>query len=164
MPVSPLKQRLFYWTSSLAIDAVLAIGVVEDIALSPLKTPLSLLARIRLWLRLIWGGGVVETETVPDVPVVAANRAEARIYGRKMPLARREDPLALVFYRRVGRARFLRYIYDGSLTSRVRWCFTRWNWKWCARVSLKGNPQAGAAKHTKPYRVFCAPLSKLHPD
>ncbi len=163
MPVSPLRQRLFYWTSSRAIDAVLAINVVDDIALSPLKTPLSLLARIRLWLRLIWGGGVVETESVHNVQVVAANRAEARIYQRKMPLARREDLLALVFYRRVGRARFLRYIYDGSLTGRVRWCFTRWNWKWEKRICFKHIALTNSKKHDALSRSF-APSIALFPD
>ena len=163
MPVSPLKQRLFYWAAPRAIDAVLALNVGDDISLSPLKAPLSLLARIRMWLRLIWGGGSVETESVHNVPVVAANRAEARIYGRKMPLARREDPLALVFYRRVGRARFLRYIYDGSLTGRVRWCFTRWNWKWEKRICFKHIALTSSKKHDALSRSF-APSIALFPD
>jgi hypothetical protein len=163
MPVSPLKKRLFYWTASRAIDAVLALNVVDDISLSPLKTPLGFLARIRMWLRLIWGGGVVATKSVLAVPVVAANRAEARIYGRKMPLARREDPLALVFYRRVGRARFLRYIYDGSLTGRVRWCFTRWNWKWKKRICFKLIAPTSPKKRDALSRSF-APLIALFPD
>lgn len=124
---------------------------------------LVLMARIKMWFCLIWNTSAVRAAARP-VHETVLNRAESRIKRRCVPIARRPSPLASILYRSFGRARYLRFLYDETLTGRVRWCFTKWNWKWCTRVYLKECLQARTAKHGNPHAVFYGTLVTLHPD
>ena len=126
--------------------------------------PLGFLARAWMWLRLIWTGGRAETIFTNRAPRQRKNRAVVRRSRRRVPLSRRANPLAFVLARRFGRARFLRFLYDETLTGRVRWCFTAWNWKWPPRVSCTVNLNARRAKHGKWTPMFCGTPITLHPD
>ena len=98
---------------------------------------LGLLGRVALWLRIIFSGfyaGEMQVQSVAHRQCVAPNRQKTRMRQRALPLARRGDLLAHHMMRRYGRARFLNWIYNRTLTPRVRWCFTAWNWAWLPRM------------------------------
>jgi len=95
------------------------------------------LARVKMWLRLLMG----VVETVPSLPAYSdapLNRAMARRRGAKLPPSRRGDDLGYHIYRRYGLKRLQQWLYNRSLTPRVRWCFVRANWIWAARESVAG--------------------------
>jgi len=123
------------------------------------KTALGFLARLRIWLRLIFGGVTDDRfclcaeccETVAPL-----NRTLRRRRRRALPLARRADRLADVIHRRFGHARYLQWLYNRTLTSRFRWCFTAWNWSWRPRsafLCFSGDISAPPSSHVA-----------LHPD
>lgn len=152
---------------SVSYDALEASLVAASLAAAIcVATPVyvSWIARIQIWLRLIWGQGWTESQAVPVARALPLNRARARLERRRLPLARQGDDLSRIIYRVLGRAKYLSWIYDYKLTGRVRWCFSDWNWKWAKRITFKGDARAWAAKHAKPYCVLCGALSKLHPD
>jgi len=102
------------------------------------KPALSVLARMRIWLRLIFGRTQLDEIYVLSVTSNTAplNRTCRRRQRRALPLARRADRLADVIYRRFGRGCYLQWIYNRILTPRFRWCFTAWNWSWRPRSAF----------------------------
>jgi len=97
---------------------------------------LGLLARIGVWLRLIFDDVFAKPIAIcVDTHASAAplNRTLRRRKRRSLPLARRADRLAEVILRRFGYGRYLEWIYNRTLTPRVRWCFFSWNWAWSPR-------------------------------
>ena len=157
MTPAPFKSQLLSRASARALT----------VCLRSRRTPasdtpaLGFIARIRLWLCLLWGGSkasaIYRVENRPSL-----NRAAARLKKRGLPLARGGNPIAAVLRRVMGRARYLRFIYDECLTGRVRWCFSGWNWKWPKRVFYIENPltrrkkRAALARSSKP-RVELSP-------
>lgn len=97
---------------------------------------LSFLARVKMWLRLLMG----VVETVPSLPAYSdapLNRAMARRRRGKLPLSRRGDDLGYHIYRRYGLKRAQQWLYNRSLTPRVRWCFVRkFIERWAPRENL----------------------------
>ena len=153
-------SQLLCSASSAAVEACWLSLPFEDSR----PAPMGFLARAWTWLRLLWTGGAAQAEGVVRARVPARRRALIRRARRRLPLSRRANPLAFVLARRFGRARYLRFLYDESLTGRVRWCFTAWNWKWAPRADYKNSPQPRAAKCALPFRAPLAPQSKLFPD
>lgn len=96
---------------------------------------LGFIARIRIWLRMIWGQeGAAQAELISYTAAPAPNRAAVRLARRPLSLSRQGGEFSIFLWRAFGRARYLRYLYDETLTPRVRWCFTKWNWKWAGRL------------------------------
>lgn len=126
----PLRCELMCGVSCVVLDASLSVYIASKQEASPVN----LLARIRIWFRLMWGGGCVGVEPVTMQPRPAVNRSKARLARRPMPLARCMDALTFIICRHHGRSHYLRWIYDYQLTWRVRWCFTLWNWSWSPRL------------------------------
>ena len=97
---------------------------------------LSFLARVKMWLRLFMG----VVETVPSLPAYSdapLNRAMARRRRGKLPLSRRGDDLGYHIYCRYGLKRAQQWLYNHSLTPRVRWCFVRkFIERWAPRENL----------------------------
>ncbi len=121
------------------------------------KHALGLLGRIRLWLRLLWGRGQLKA-AYPYTHRRPLNRADARIKKRSLPVARQGNPIAVMLSRVIGRARYLRFIYDECLTGRARWCFSDWNWKWAKRICFKENPLTRRKKRAALARSFKLPI------
>ncbi len=161
MTRSPLKSRYFVTVSH---GAMKVHELTRPAAHSTAAAPLTLLGRIRLWLRLIWSRDTPDVSALYCAPQSRHNRARARVQTRAIPLSRRSNPLAAIIARVSGRARYLRFIYDYGLIGRYRWCFISWNWRWAKRIFFKENPLGRAAKHAKPYRGFCEAQAKLFPD
>ena len=117
---------------------------VERAAACPIAEPeaaIGFLGRVKLWLRIIFNGfgiGQMQVKSTAAQPRNVPNRHKARLRKRALPLARKGDSLAHHMMRRYGRARFLNWIYNRTLTPRVRWCFTAWNWAWQPRMSFAG--------------------------
>jgi len=105
------------------------------------EVAIGFLGRVKLWLRIIFSGfgiGQMQVKSTAAQSRNVANRHKTRLHKRALPLARRGDLLAHHMMRRYGRARFLNWIYNRTLTPRVRWCFTAWNWAWQPRMSFAG--------------------------
>ena len=102
----------------------------------PKNGTLSFLARVKMWLRLLMG----VVETVPSLPAYSdapLNRAMARRRRGKLPLSRRGDDLGYHIYRRYGLKCAQQWLYNRSLTPRVRWCFVRkFIERWAPRENL----------------------------
>ena len=94
--------------------------------------PFSLLARIKLWLSLVFGFGAECYDTKPAQVCKASNRTLAR-RSSKIPMARRADRLALHMLRRYGLKRCQQWLYNRTLTGRVGWCFGRFSWRGVSR-------------------------------
>lgn len=153
-----LYSELLCSASGAALEAcLLSPPLVDDT-----PDPHGVLARIWLWLRVLWRGADAQVTAFP-VALARPNRAEKRLYARPVPLPRRPNPLSLILYRHVSRARYLRFVFDEGLTGRVRWCFTAWNWKWAKRMAQKENPCGRNEKPSGCLRAFAAKLT-LHPD
>lgn len=123
--------------------AALHYGVerAEACPMAESEVAIGFLGRVKLWLRIIFSGfgiGQMQVKSTAAQSRNVANRHKTRLHKRALPLARRGDLLAHHMMRRYGRARFLNWIYNRTLTPRVRWCFTAWNWAWQPRMSFAG--------------------------
>lgn len=119
--------------------------------------PQSFLARVRLWLQLIFGGS--ESVAIRHVTCVTSpppNRHKARLRRRKLPLQRRPCALSHHFLHRYGYTRFREWIYNRTLTPRVRWCFQDWNWRWA--------PSESFADCAEMFQIEAICAAPLHPD
>lgn len=153
MTCSLLKYELLHSVGYGALETAFLSGSTSAQCRQPSASPLGLIARIRLWLRLIWGAQDISASPLYIRPYLAPNRTKARLNRRTMPLARQGGMLEFIIYRSRGRAAYLRFIYDRQLTGRVRWCFTNWNWRWAARICFS---HCGHHQHAQ---AFCnAPL------
>lgn len=106
----------------------------EDFCNQPSAT-MSFLERIRMWLRLLWGDkqAVFEVASVRyDVPL---NRYFMRRRSAKIPAARQGDALGYHILCRYGLKRLQEWLYNRTLTGRVRWCFRPRKWRWLALLN-----------------------------
>ena len=92
------------------------------------------LARIRLWLRLLWGGREAVFTSAHVRYDAPSNRQFARRRrNQNLPTVRRADALAYHILRRQGLKRCQQWLYNHTLTGRVRWCFKKDNWRFASR-------------------------------
>lgn len=156
-PRPPLMQIYLNSVSygALRVSLTLARPVME----SRPGNALGLLARIGVWLRIIFRdvfGRPVVMCLDTSTPAAPLNRTRRRRKRRSLPMARRADKLADVIRRHFGWACYLQWIYNRMLTSRVRWCFTAWNWAWRPRSAFLYFGRDITAP------LFCG--AALHPD
>jgi len=131
----PLTSILLRSTSKSALHYGVEMAAALPKAES--EATLGLLGRVALWLRIIFSGfhrGEMQVQSAACPQQSAPNRQKTRLRQRTLPLARRGDLLAHHIWRRYGRACFLNWIYNRTLTPRTRWCFTAWNWAWLPRM------------------------------
>ena len=125
------KDYLLQSVSFGAMGGMLRLGPTSPFELGAMPAAHGFLARVRLWLQLIFGRGeAITARRVTRVTAPPPNRHKARLRRRKLPLPRRPDALAHHFLRRYGYTRFRCWIYNRTLTSRIAWCFRDWNWLW----------------------------------
>jgi len=103
----------------------LASALSQPQAVSPALW-LSVLLRMRLWVRLIFnraGGKDASASLAPADNAAPLNRRAAR--GRKhvTPAAHQSYALGHILLRRYGFARFVQWLYQFGLMGRVRFCF-----------------------------------------
>ena len=127
---------------------------------------LSLLARIGLWLRLLWGAGeragkseIIQSEAIiyaaPPAPSRAQQRrARHRNTRGRAKLSRQGCELAPLIYRVSGRARYERFLYDMGADCRVKWCFSDWNWRWPSRLCFCAADIFCAPRDAAPLTLF----------
>jgi len=146
----PAKKH--YWLGAVSFGALecgLRAKSIAQFELGYMPMAHGFLARVRLWFVLIFGGDAdevsdessresVTVERVTRISAYPRNRHKARLRRRNLPLARRADPLSHHFLRRYGYTRFRQWIYNRTLTPRIRWCFQAWNWRWAPRESFVG--------------------------
>ena len=133
----PLTSALLSTVSMRALHYGLSAAVISQRAET--DAALGLLGRVKLWLGLIFSGfhaGQMQALPAAAQRPARPNRHKARLRQRELPLARKGDLLAHHIFRRYGRACFLNWIYNRSLTPRCRWCFTAWNWAWQPRSAF----------------------------
>jgi len=162
----PAKKH--YWLGAVSFGALecgLRAKSIAQFELGYMPTAHGFLARVRLWFVLVFGGDAdeasdvssyesagessdvssgepsresVTVERVTRISAYPRNRHKARLRRRNLPFARRADPLSHHFLRRYGYTRFRQWIYNRTLTPRIRWCFQAWNWRWAPRESFVG--------------------------
>jgi len=133
------KHILLSGVSFGAVDITLAAALKRGPAPLHIRSAHGFLARVGVWLLLIFGGGSgreVATHHVIYIAPTSPNRHKARLRRRKLPMPRRPDLLAQHFLRRYGRLRYLEWIYNRTLAPRIAWCFRDWNWRWAPRESF----------------------------
>lgn len=95
------------------------------------------LARLRLWLILIWDGicgQEICVQAGPDIPYSSCNRHDTRVLRRNLPMGRLISPLAFHILRVRGRKAFLQWQYNRSLFSRAARCEFGTHWRWTHRI------------------------------
>jgi len=115
---------------------------------------LGFLARIRLWLRLVFGGvfgSAVTVHALPSEPRL--NRRGERRAKRKFALAHSTFALGHILLRDYGYSRFLQWLCDFTLLSRIERCFLSRRRFWMARKGVS------ACEEVAKINVICgAPL------
>lgn len=124
-----LTSILLCHVSAQALDYGLEMGLFSRPVpeTEPPLAALGLLARMRVWLRLIFGG-VFKS----DVTVQAECRLDDAPLNRRCARRRRKwsdpnayDHLGYMILRQQGLTRWQQWLYNCTLIGRVRWCFPK---------------------------------------
>lgn len=120
------------------------------------ESALGFLARVRLWLSLLWGGRGAVFSAGCQSYNITYNRRMLRRERHKLPAARQADALAYHILCRKGLKACQQWLYNRGLIGRVRWCFRKDHWRAASRRCF-ANGLGEALTH-----ILCA--APLSPD
>jgi len=99
------------------------------------SSKIGFMARIWMWLQLLWGQYDLVFKSNYAICGAAPNRHYARKRRRKLPAARQATAISLMILRQKGLKKCQQWLYNRTLVGRVRWCFTG-QWRWASRQNL----------------------------
>ena len=150
-----LKQSFLCGVSLAAVHVASSVSPVREAVSSVEYGSSSFLARIGLWLRLIFGG-FREQEMTSCIAASPREIKPNRAQLRKRAPARQADGFGYHIMRRYGYAACLEWVYNRTLKARIVWCFKDWMWRHMPRELYAGCSDE--------YQMAAACSASLWPD